>query len=160
MTPSTTTTTRPPSTLQLVRDPDPAFVAARIDWSSWYLSEEEDLGQSPEQGLILDVLYSSLRVHFRQQGRDERTIGKDNFFQWVRGEPKVQVSPDLYVLPVPPPSPLPRCFRTFEPGHEAPLLAVEIVSTDWRKDYHDKPGEVCDARGRRAGDLRSPRRRP
>jgi hypothetical protein len=33
-----------------VQDPSPAEVGARIDWSSWYLTDKADMGEGGEQG--------------------------------------------------------------------------------------------------------------
>ncbi|MEO1267930.1 MAG: Uma2 family endonuclease, partial [Myxococcota bacterium] len=38
-----------------------------------------------------------------------------------------------------PPTPRPRSIQTWRRGHYPPRLAIEIVSTDWRKDYDDNP---------------------
>ena len=111
-----------------------------VDWSPWYLTEEEDMGQSVEQGELIDVLGSSLKVLSEEKGWSPIYIAGDNFFAWVEGEPYVQVSPDIYLLDmVPPPDqPLPRRFEVWR-EHIPPRFALEIVSTDWRKDYDINP---------------------
>ena len=111
-----------------------------IDWSPWYLTEEEDMGQSGEQGDIIEVLASSLEVLAGERGWSVR-VGKDNFFAWVEGQPKVQVSPDIYLLDLLPPSdePLPRRWETWRVEHGPPRLALEIVSSEWKKDYDINP---------------------
>ncbi len=112
-----------------------------IDWSPWYLTEEEDMGQSGEQDKIIDVLASSLQVLAEERSWSTVWIGTDNFFAWVEGENNVQVSPDVFVLDGLPPAGelLPRRWETWRLEHEPPRLAVEIVSADWKKDYAINP---------------------
>jgi len=131
---------RPPTVLTVVRD---AELAAPIDWSPWYLTDEEDMGQSPEQTQIIDELKSSIRQLLRERGERERFVDSDAFFGWMQAEPLVRVSPDVYLLEREPPDPLPRSFQTWRDGHAPPRLAVEIVSEDWQKDYVQGPAKYA-----------------
>ncbi|MCG8422231.1 MAG: Uma2 family endonuclease [Proteobacteria bacterium] len=112
-----------------------------IDWSPWYLTEEEDMGQSGEQGQIIDVLQSSLQVLAGQRGWSSVLVASDNFFAWVDGEPYVQVSPDVYLLDNPPgpDEPMPGRWEVWRPEHSVPRFVVEIVSARWKKDYEINP---------------------
>ncbi|MCG8424520.1 MAG: Uma2 family endonuclease [Proteobacteria bacterium] len=112
-----------------------------IDWSPWYLTEEEDMGQSGEQGQIIEVLQSSLQVLARERGWSSVLVASDNFFAWVDGEPYVQVSPDVYLLDNPPSTdePMPGRWEVWRPEHSVPRFVVEIVSTQWKKDYEINP---------------------
>lgn len=129
----------------MVRDPRPEDVGAAIDWSSWYLSDEEDMGEGTEQSEIIDVLKSALRELAAERGWSRVFIGSDQFFAWLPEEPMVRVSPDVYLLDDPPPPPLPASWQIWREGHRAPRFAVEIVSGDeqhperWRKDYDQAP---------------------
>lgn len=117
-----------------------AEVPEGFDWSQWYLTEEEDMGQSLEQFECIALLLSVLTALFRERGQhNEVYVGADQFFQWVEGEELVQVSPDLYVMEPHPPVPRPGSIQTWREGHHPPRLAIEIVSTDWRKDYDQNP---------------------
>jgi Uma2 family endonuclease len=137
---------RPPRALNVVRDPPAEEVDARIDWSPWYLTDEEDMGESNEQAAINDTLRSSLRVLAaeRDWSSSSMHIGADQFFAWVEEEPLVRVSPDVYLLDNPPPPPLPASWQIWR-GHSPPRFAVEVVSGDerhpkrWRKDYDQAP---------------------
>ena len=60
-------TTRPPRSLLVVRDPPEGFAAARVDWSAWYLTDEEDMGESVLQNLIIRCLVSSLEQWARSK---------------------------------------------------------------------------------------------
>lgn len=136
---------RPPRALNVVRDPRPEDIGAAIDWSSWYLRDEDDMGEGTEQSEIIDVLKSALRELAAERGWSRVFIGSDQFFAWVPEEPMVRVSPDVYLLDDPPPPPLPASWQTWREGHRAPRFAVEIVSGDeqhpdrWRKDYDQSP---------------------
>jgi len=122
----------------VVPDPAPEDVGAAIDWSGWYLTEEEDMGQSNEQDQIVRDFRSALEVHaLEQQWQDH--IGVDQFFAWLEEEPLVRVSPDVYVLDDPPPEPLPKMWEIWRPGIHSPRFALEIVSDDWQKDYEQSP---------------------
>jgi hypothetical protein len=130
---------RPPRALNVVRDPKANEVGARIDWSRWYLTDEDDMGEGCEQGAIIRTAVSSLEQWGRTRGWQNVYIAGDQFFAWIREEPLVRVSPDVYLLDDPPPPPLPASWKTWLPGHRPPRFALEIVSDDWRKDYDDNP---------------------
>src|SRR5262249_33190383 len=116
----------------VVRDPRPEEIGARVDWSCWYLTDEEDMGQSVEQGYDITAVLSSLKVLLRERGSTRRLAACDNFFAWMEAEPNVRVSPDVYLLDDPPPPPWPKMWQTWLPGHKPPRWALEIVSDDWK----------------------------
>jgi Uma2 family endonuclease len=123
----------------VVRDPTPDDVDARVDWSAWYLTDEDDMGESVEQTEIIRILLSSLGQLASERGWKNAFWAGDNFFAWIREEPLVRVSPDVYLLDDPPPPPRPKMWQTWLPDHKPPRWAVEIVSEDWKKDYEDAP---------------------
>jgi Uma2 family endonuclease len=130
---------RPPRVPSVVRDPAPEEIGARIDWSSWYLTDEDDMGEGCEQHEIIETLSSSAKELARERGWTNVLLGADAFFAWMKEEPNVRVSPDFYLLDDPPRPPLPSMWQTWLPGHRPPRLAVEIVSGDWEKDYLENP---------------------
>ncbi|MCA9711085.1 MAG: Uma2 family endonuclease, partial [Myxococcales bacterium] len=136
---------RPPRALNVVRDPRPEELGAAIDWSSWYLTDEEDMGEGIEQSEIIDVLRSAMRALAVERQWTRVFVGSDQFFAWLPEEPLVRVSPDVYLLDDPPAPPMPASWQTWRQGHRPPRLAVEIVSGDephperWRKDYEQGP---------------------
>lgn len=109
--------------------------AGPIDWSRWYLTDEDDMGEGAEQGEIIRMLLSCLGMLARERAWPNRLLAGDQFFAWRRDQPNVRVSPDVYVLDDAPSPPLPRSWQTWQPGHHAPTVAFEIVSEDWEKDY-------------------------
>lgn len=130
---------RRPRVPSVVRDPAPEEIGARIDWSSWYLTDEDDMSEACEQSEIIKVARSSTEELARERAWPDVLIGADAFFAWIEEEPNVRVSPDLYLLDAPSSPPLPKIWQTWLPGHRAPRLAVEIVSNDWEKDYQQNP---------------------
>lgn len=120
-----------------------AAAGAPIDWSAWYLTDEDDLGESAEQSEFIRILLSTLGVLAAERSWSTVYLGADQFFAWLRNEPMVRVSPDVYLLDEPPPAPLPKSWQTWLPGHEPPRWAVEIVSEDWKKDYDDAPAKYA-----------------
>lgn len=123
----------------VVRDPAPEDIHARVDWSAWYLTDEEDEGQTIEQTQIICTVGSSLEELAASRGWTKVFWSSDNFFAWIRDEPMVRVSPDVYLLDDPSPPPHPRMWQTWLPGHKPPRWALEVVSDDWKKDYDEAP---------------------
>ena len=126
---------RPPRILNVVRDEQ---VSEEVDWTGWYLTDEDDMGQSPEQAGAIRGGYGGVATRVDELGWSDALVGTDAFFGWVTAHPLVRISPDVYVLRSPP-EPLPKSFQTWLPGHSAPVIAFEIVSQDWRKDYEEIP---------------------
>ena len=130
---------RPPCA-PVVWDPSPEQLREVVDWSHWYLTDEEDMGQGGEQAQIIDVLTASLKALAAERRWPSVLISWDQFFGWREDEPLVRVSPDVFVLDDPPPPPYPAMWKTWLPEHRPPRLAFEIVSGDgWAKDYRDNP---------------------
>ncbi|MBI4815499.1 MAG: Uma2 family endonuclease [Deltaproteobacteria bacterium] len=121
------TRTRPPRSANLVLDPPVEEIGAKVDWSSWYLTDEEDMGQSPRHGIEVDDFDSSLKVLRAERGWTGTMVGMDAFFAWVQAEPLVRVSPDVYLLDDPP-DPLPDSFELWKTGIRPPRFALEVIS--------------------------------
>ena len=129
---------RAPTAL-VVRNPPPGRVGAEVDWTRWYVTDEDDIGESPEQQLTIKLFLACLEALAEERQWSNTFAGADAFFAWVPEHPLVRVSPDVFLLDDPPPRPFPRRFQTWRPGHRAPRFALEVVSLDWRKDYEDGP---------------------
>ena len=128
---------RPPSALRAVSGAAAEAYLAPVDWSLWYLTDEADMGESPEQAQIIDLLKPAVRRLVEERGWTDAFVGSDAFFAWMEHEPNVRVSPDIYVMAARPPGPLPRMWKTWLEDTEPPLVAIEIVSETWRKDYEE-----------------------
>jgi Uma2 family endonuclease/cell division protein FtsB len=109
-------------------------------WAAWYLTDEDDMGESIEQGIIIRLLLAALAELARERGWQRSLVASDQFFAWVEGEPLVRVSPDVYVLDDPPAA-YPGSWQTWRAGHPPPRFAVEVVSATWKKDYRDAPSK-------------------
>ena len=116
-------------------DNSPRIVPPAGGWAEWYLRDEDDVGESTEQGIIVRLLLSAMAELARERGWARTLVAGDQFFAWVRHEPQVRISPDVYLLDDPPPPPYPAMWRTWLPGQAAPRFAIEVVSDDWAKDY-------------------------
>ncbi|WP_437316838.1 Uma2 family endonuclease [Sorangium sp. So ce385] len=134
--------TRLPRAL-VVRDPEPEELRATIDWSDWYLDDADGIGAWGEHDEIARLLLSSIAQLARERGWTDHHAGSDRFFAWVREEPLVRVSPDVYLLDHRPAPPLPKQWQTWLPGHRPPRFALEIVASDWQKAYEDIPLKYC-----------------
>jgi Uma2 family endonuclease len=130
---------RKPRLPTVIRDPRPEEVGAPIDWSDWYLTEEDDVGQSPEQDDVVAAFASALEQLVTARAWSQARVGRDAFFAWIPSEPNVRISPDVYLLDRPPTPPWPRMWQTWTEGHRPPRFALEVVSEDWKKDYEDVP---------------------
>jgi len=107
-------------------------------WSVWHLTDEDDMGESIEQGIIIRLLLAALAELARERDWRRSLVASDNFFAWVEADPRVRVSPDVYLLDDPPTS-YPGSWQTWRPGHPPPRFAVEVVSEEWQKDYRHAP---------------------
>jgi hypothetical protein len=107
-------------------------------WSAWYLTDEDDVGESTDHFITIRLLLAALIELARERGWTDRLVAGDQFFGWVPTHPLVRISPDVYILDNPP-APYPKSFQTWLAGHAAPRFAVEVVSDDWTKDYDDNP---------------------
>jgi Putative restriction endonuclease len=123
----------------VIPNPPPDEIGAEVDWSPWYLTDEEDMAHAPEHNEASRIFLTSLVELARERGWQYDRVAADEFFAWVPSEPQVRVSPDVFVTPDAPPPPFPRSWQTWTPGHHAPRFALEIVSEDWKKDYDDNP---------------------
>ena len=130
--------TRPPRSMQVVRNPKPDLTLAEIDWSRWYLTEEEDMGETTHHAEISRTFVGLLRNWLVERGEKRSYVNGNTLFQWVEEHPQVQISPDAYLVdrvPHPPPG----TFQLWRAGHLPPRFALEVVSEDWHKDYDDGP---------------------
>ena len=139
--PPESTPMRPPWALNVIREPDPDEVNASIDWSGWYLTDEEDVGEGLDQGRIIWLFRQVLEELARERHWRDVYVASDHFYAWLPEEPLVRVSPDVYVKDGLPGDPPPRMWETWRPGHHPPRFALEVVSahpsrpSNWRKDY-------------------------
>lgn len=122
----------------LAPPPVSSTIPVQFDWSSWYLTDEDDMGENPVHAQIIHDFVDLLLNVAHERGWHRDQVGSDAFFAWVPAHPLVRISPDLYLLDSQV-EPLPASFQMWKPGHVPPLFALEVVSEDWRKDYDENP---------------------
>jgi Uma2 family endonuclease len=102
--------------------------------TAWELS-----GETMPESVVHDQAVELLRalLAWWARGRSDVQIARNLAIRWDEAHPQVGVDPDVCVLsPAPPDGADLRSVRTWQPGHTAPRLAVEVVSeTNPHKDY-------------------------
>jgi Uma2 family endonuclease len=98
---------------------------------------EEKVGEDILQRWIIELLRPQLQ-RWLEQRNVKAFVGADQFVYWKQYDPHKRVAPDLYVLPGVAPTTWVRSWKTWETGI-APSFSLEIVSTDWEKDYSEAP---------------------
>ena len=86
-------------------------------------------------------LAEAVLAHWARTVRPAAQVGKNLAVRWDRDRPAIGVDPDVYVVdPAPPEGDDVTSLRLWEPGHHAPLLAIEVVSPGHPvKDYAIAP---------------------
>ena len=121
---------------------DVVFQAPR--WSErWVLEDDVTMPESSEHRLACELLEAILRAWIARTARDA-TVYANLALRWDEEHPKVGVDPDVCLVEPPPPERQLRSLRTWEPGHHAPTLAIEVVSRDTaKKDYNEGPAKYA-----------------
>jgi Uma2 family endonuclease len=107
-----------------------------IDLSAWYLDEDAEMGEGRLQRAIIDLLLGCLRDLAQERQWSDYVIDADQYIAWMPEDPNVRLAPDVYLLWNPPENPWVESWQTWRPDHPVPVFALEVVSSDWRKDYH------------------------
>lgn len=108
--------------------------------------EEERVGEEMLQRWIAEVLRPLLERFLNRPGVEAPSfVGADQFIYYRQYDPHRRFAPDVYVLPGVAPDTRVRSWKTWEMG-AAPSFALEVVSTDWEKDYREAP-ERCGEAG-------------
>lgn len=95
------------------------------------------MGETEWHRAVCLLLWSLVRRWVRER-KLRVHVGSNQFVYWVQHEPTRNLAPDLYVIPGLEVGPDGLdVVKTWE--HGVPTLVVEIVSTDWRKDYEAAP---------------------
>jgi Uma2 family endonuclease len=98
---------------------------------------EEKMGEDMLQRWIAELL-RPLLVRWLDHRGTPTFVGADQFIYYQPHTPTLRVSPDLYVLPGVRPETRVTSWKTWERGI-VPSFALEVVSTDWEKDYIEGP---------------------
>ena len=138
----------------VIRDLSSQGLNAAVDWSKWYVTDEEDLGECSLHKQIIELLLSCIRELGRERRCKNALISADAFFSWVKEHLLVRVSPDVYPLDDPPADMRVGNWQPWKRGVRPPRFALEVVSLDWKNDHEDARA-ICAARLPRIGHFRS-----
>jgi Uma2 family endonuclease len=124
------------------RGVDVVFEAPR--WSErWVLEDDVTMPESSEHEAAINLLKDTLRAWVGRTRRDA-VVYANLAVRWDEEHPTVGVDPDVCVVEPAPPEPKLQSLLTWEPGHHAPRLAIEVVSRKTaRKDYNEGPAKYA-----------------
>jgi Uma2 family endonuclease len=113
-------------------------------WSErWVLEDGVTMPETSEHRLTCELLEMILRAWIARTGRDA-AVYANLALRWDEEHPAVGVDPDVCLVDPTPPDAKLRSLRTWEPGHAAPRVAVEVVSRDTaEKDYFEGPAKYA-----------------
>jgi hypothetical protein len=98
---------------------------------------EERVGEDILQRWIVELLRPLVERWFKEKG-EQAFVGADQFIYFEQHNPLRRVSPDVYVLPGVASGTHVRSWKVWETGIR-PSFALEVVSTNWEKDYCQVP---------------------
>lgn len=102
----------------------------------------DDMGEGSLQRFISELLRPLLARFLSERG-EKAFVGADQFIYWVQFEPTRSVAPDVYVLPGVDPGIEIDSWKVWETGI-VPSFALEVVSSDVRKDYEVTPARYAE----------------
>ena len=115
-------------------------------WNASWAVPEIPVPESDTHDLSIEYLRGVLLAWARRTARHVK-LARNLGIRWVEQEPRAGFDPDLCLIEPPPPDRgTLRSLCLWRPGHVAPRLAVEVVSSHPYKDYIDTP-ERCAACG-------------
>jgi Uma2 family endonuclease len=116
-------------------------------WSPDWAVPEVPVTEFDTHDAAIDYLKALLLAWAARSNRAVK-VARNLGIRWVESEPRVGFDPDLCVIEPAPPADEPlTSLRLWQPGHAAPLLAVEVVSPGHPyKNYVDTP-DRCAACG-------------
>jgi Uma2 family endonuclease len=113
-------------------------------WSErWVLEDGVTMPETSEHRLTCELLEMILRAWIARTARDA-AVYANLALRWDEEHPAIGVDPDVCLVDPTPPDARLRSLRTWEPGHTAPRVAVEVVSRDTaEKDYLEGPAKYA-----------------
>ena len=134
-----------------------AAIARRVDPTVY--PAEDHMGETEWHRAVCLLLWQLAR-RWAERKRMGAHVGSNQFVYWAQHEPTRSHAPDLYVIPgLEVGAEGLDVVKTWE--HGTPSLVLEVVSTDWRKDYEQVPRR-CEEMGVReliVFDAKAPRAR-
>jgi len=98
---------------------------------------EERAGEDILQRWIVELLRPLVERWLKRKA-EQAFVGADQFIYFEQHHPLRRVSPDVYVLPGVASDTYVRAWKVWETGIR-PSFALEVVSTNWEKDYCQAP---------------------
>jgi hypothetical protein len=98
---------------------------------------EERVGEDIVQRWIVELLRPLIARWFAERG-EPTFVGADQFVYYRQYDPLRRIAPDVYVMPGVAPDTPAKSWKLWE-WQSVPSLAIEVVSQDWEKDYHEAP---------------------
>jgi hypothetical protein len=105
---------------------------------------EEKVGEDILQTWIVELFRPLLERYLKVRGV-RALVGADQFIYYQHFDPHKRFAPDVYVLPGLAPDTHVTSWKIWETGL-APSFCLEVVSSNWEKDYAETPGS-CDLAG-------------
>ena len=107
--------------------------------------EEERVGEEMLQRWISELLRPLLERYLNGEGEQAPCfVGADQFIYYRQHDPVRRFAPDIYVVPGLSPDTRVVTWKTWIRG-KAPSFALEVVSSNWRKDYFEAPARCAEA---------------
>lgn len=131
----------------LPRPAESALIYHVPRWDPAWAVPEVPVPESDTHDAAIEWLRALLLAWVARTARDIK-VARNLGVRWVREEPRAGFDPDLCLIEPSPPKDQPLAsLRLWQPAHEPPLLAIEVVSPGHPyKDYVDTP-ERCAACG-------------
>jgi hypothetical protein len=115
----------------------------RAGYDPTHYPVEDDVGESLLQRNLTEELRADITSFAAERGA-VMLVGASQFIYYRQFRPTDSVCPDVYVLPgVAPDTPI-TAWKVWERGGIVPSFAMEVVSTDVRKDYEQSPRRYAD----------------
>lgn len=110
-------------------------VQSRDDWAL----SEEPMPESQPHDLTVELIRAML-VHWVARTQRDAQVARNLAVRWDEENPRIGLDPDVCLLePATPEGSAIESVRTWQPGHEAPRLAIEVASSNPNKDYVTAP---------------------
>lgn len=118
----------------------PALPASRVCFgaeprpAAWVLPEEPvpESTLHAEVALVVYLLLAAWAERTRRPARAARNLA----LRWLEGQPGIGLDPDVALYePAPPAFDALASVRTWQPGHTAPRVALEVVKADTRATF-------------------------
>jgi Uma2 family endonuclease len=110
-------------------------VQSRDDWAL----SEEPMPESQPHDLTVELI-RALLAHWIHRTQRDAQVARNLAVRWDEEHPQFGLDPDVCLIePATPERSALESLRTWQAGHSAPRLAIEVVSSNPNKDYVSAP---------------------